>query len=270
MSALADRSAKRKRAAALEVPGALAALEVARLVDHLDALFLRHFLECPPRERALPSVPAGNATFAALCFRFGAEHGHVFINLDETRTITEADSIRAFLRDAMTVAEAHYRLRKLGELATLRALLGAAVPAPLGRGYGPVLWYTMYGLQIEYGRNTDGGFRFPSPRDGPRATARISVYAPGRVPLTADELAAKITLGAPTSPPAEPEPEPEAEPREPWATWTYMPGPRTWDLRKAPLFARTAQPGDPPEAHAEAEAADQALAQAQADADAQN
>jgi hypothetical protein len=224
----------------------------------------------------LPSVPAGNATFAALCFRFGAEHGHVFINLDETRTITEADSIRAFLRDAMTVAEAHYLLRKLGELATLRALLGDAVPAPLGRGYGPVFWYTTYGLQIEFGRNTDGGFRFPSPT----SRARISVYAPGRVPLTADELAAKITRSAPTSPPAEPEPEPEpeaepeakpeAEPREPWATWTYMPHPRTWDLRKAPLFARTAQPGDHAEAHAEAEAADQALAQAQAEADAQN
>jgi hypothetical protein len=75
-------------------------------------------------------------------------------------------------------------------------------------------------------------------------------------------------------PKSEPEPEPELEPevepepREPWATWTYMPGPRTWDLRKAPLFARTAQPGDPDEAHAEAEAADQALAEAQAYADA--
>ena len=201
----ADRCAKRKRAAKVKVavPPAtaeaeLAALEVARLEGHLDALFLRHFLECPPRERALPSVPAGNATFAALCFRFGADLDHVFINLCETRTITETDEIRAFLRRAMTVAEAHYLLRKLGELATLRALLGDAVPAPLGRGYGPVLWFTTYGLQIEYGRHTNVGVTY---EPSPTATARLSVYATGRVPLTADELAAKITRSAPTSPP---------------------------------------------------------------------
>ena len=231
MSALADRSAKRKRAAEVnevkvdvEVPPAVppavaaavpeAALEVARLVGHLYTLFARDEvvgfnLAFPPGEPTWPSVPAGEATLAALCFGFGADSARnmdgipdrdpVFINLNETRTIRDADQVRAFLRDAATVADAHYRLRKLGELATLRALLGDAVPAPLGCGYGPVFWYTTYGLQIEYGRHTNVGVTY---EPSPQTTARISIYAPGRVPLTADELAAKITRSAPTSPPA--------------------------------------------------------------------
>ena len=205
----APRDAKRKlkvlKVLEVEVKAVpLYALEVVRLEDQLDMLFVKDEIPTfkiayPPRERALPSVPSGEATLAAVYFHFGADSVRnmegipdrepVFINLRETRTIPDAE-IGEFLRRAETVADAHYRLRKLGELAGLRALLGDAVLAPHGRTHGPVLWHTLDGLQVEYGRNTHGGFPF---EPSPTATARFSIYASGtRVPLTADELAAKV------------------------------------------------------------------------------
>ena len=191
------------------------AAELARLERHLAALYVhdqapRFSLAFPPGEWAQPSVPVGKTAMAALYFGFGGadsvrnmegtpDRDPVFINLAETRTIPEPE-IREFLRRAATAADAHYRIRKLAELADLRALLGDAVPAPRGA----VLWLTTCGLQVEYGRHTQHGHPF---QPSPTSTARFSIYAPcvgsaPRVPLTADELAAKCARWAPTTAPA--------------------------------------------------------------------
>ena len=86
------------------------------------------------------------------------------------------------------------------------ALLGDAAPAPLGT----IFWHTQYGLQVEYGRHTEGGCRF---EPSLASTARFSIYAtrscacagasaPGaRVLLTPDALAAKCAAFAPKGAP---------------------------------------------------------------------
>ena len=237
MSNHAARSAKRAKVAvevpnvAVEVPNVAVAevpnveplvdalvdarAERARLEGHLDVLEVRDevprfSLVFPPTEWA---KPFGAATFAAVYFHFGPDsirnntdgipdRDPVFINLAETRTIRGEEEIRQFLLGAATVADAHNRIRRLRELAALRALLGDAVPAPLGT----IFWHTQYGLQVEYGRHTEGGCRF---EPSPASTARFSIYAtrrcacagasaPGaRVLLTPDALAAKCAAFAP-------------------------------------------------------------------------
>lgn len=174
----------------------------------------RFSLVFPTREWAQPSVrgPAGGAAvaapfefhFAALYFYFGPDsvrnmdgvpdRDPVFLDLRGTSEIPDAE-LTTFLIGAATVADAHSRLRKLGELAGLRALLGDAdwlhwmKAAPLGRGKAPVFWHTQFGLQIDY---------------GPTSATRISICAfeadGTRVPLTPDELAAKVAHFAPKAP----------------------------------------------------------------------
>ena len=241
MSNHAARSAKRAKVAvevpnvAVEVPKVAVAevpkveplvdalvdarAERARLEGHLDVLEVRDevprfSLVFPPAEWA---KPFGAATFAAVYFHFGPDsirnntdgipdRDPVFINLAETRTIRGEEEIRQFLLGAATVADAHNRIRRLRELAALRALLGDAAPAPLGT----IFWHTQYGLQVEYGRHTEGGCRF---EPSPASTARFSIYAtrwcacagasaPGaRVLLTPDALAAKCAAFAPKGAP---------------------------------------------------------------------
>ena len=193
-------------------------LEPERLEDHLCGLVARDevtafSLVFPTKEWAQPSGGgSGGSALAALYFYFGPDsvHGNtdgiadrdpVFINLAETATIRGEPEIRHFLRGAATVAAAHYRIRKLRELAILRKLLRDPVPAPLGT----VFWLTQHGLHVEYGRHTDAGCPF---EPSPTSTARFSIYArrsaaaaaAARVLLTADELAAKCALWAPTAP----------------------------------------------------------------------
>jgi hypothetical protein len=249
MSNHAARSAKRAKVAvevpnvAVEVPNVAvpevpkaeplvdalvdARAERARLEGHLDVLEVRDevprfSLVFPPAEWAKPFTPLGAATFAAVYFHFGPDsirnntngipdRDPVFINLAETRTIRGEEEIRRFLLGAATVADAHNRIRRLRELAALRALLGDAAPAPLGT----IFWHTQYGLQVEYGRHTEGGCRF---EPSPASTARFSIYAtrwcacagasppagasaPARVLLAPDALAAKCAAFAPKRPP---------------------------------------------------------------------
>ena len=239
MSNHAARSAKRAKVA-VEVPNVAVAEEVpnvavaeapkveplvdalvdaraerARLEGHLDVLEVRDevprfSLVFPPTEWA---KPFGAATFAAVYFHFGPDsirnntdgipdRDPVFINLAETRTIRGDEEIRRFLLGAATVADAHNRIRRLRELAALRALLGDAAPAPLGT----IFWHTQYGLQVEYGRHTEGGCRF---EPSPASTARFSIYATrwcacagASAPLlTPDALAAKCAAFAPKGAP---------------------------------------------------------------------
>lgn len=194
--------------------------ERARLEGHLDVLEVRDevprfSLVFPPTEWAKPFTPLGAATFAAVYFHFGPDsirnntngipdRDPVFINLAETRTIRGEEEIRQFLLGAATVADAHNRIRRLRELAALRALLGDAVPAPLGT----IFWHTQYGLQVEYGRHTEGGCRY---EPSPASTARFSIYATRlcacagasapAVMLTPDALAAKCAAFAPKGAP---------------------------------------------------------------------
>ena len=211
-------SAKRAKGTVAEVPVEPPVdlrAELERLESHLAVLETRDevprfSLESPPTEWAMPF---GAATFAAVYFYFGPDSARnaegrpdrdpVFLNLVETQTISGELEIRRFLLGAATVADAHNRIRRLRDLAPLRALLGDAVPAPLGT----IFWHTGYGLQVEYGRHTDGGCRF---EPSPASTARFSIYATrccacggglppaARVLLTPDELAAKCAAFAPT------------------------------------------------------------------------
>jgi len=193
------------------------AAEVERLKDHLWALVAHDevaafSLVFPTKAWAQPSGGgSGGNALAALYFYFGpdsvrnmdgiADRDPVFINLAETATIRAEPEIREFLLGAATVADAHYRIRKLGELAVLRKLLRDPVPAPLGT----VFWLTKSALHVEYGRHTQQGCHY---EPSPQTTARFSIYAARwgacaaapRVRLTADELAAKCALFAPTAP----------------------------------------------------------------------